>query len=257
MIRTSRLSRSPLDRCSWLTALALAAVACASPRASSSLSADNSADRATRVEIPTEADRLIVGDLYGEGEHVVVILAHGGYSSLASWAPSALSLQAFGFRVLVVEARAAAELADGRETPCLYDAKCLAQDVLAAIRHLRGRGAERISLMGGSMGGAAIAEASADSTARDVECLVLLAPAITAAPERMRGRKLFIATREDANSAGLRLPSIQAQFDRAPEPKRFVLLEGSAHGQRVLASPQGDAVLREIAAFLRSETLLR
>ncbi len=236
-----------MDGIAWA---ALAAMSCGSCVASSPPAPAVPAGGVARVSIPTVADRVLSGELYGTGDHVVIILAHGGYSSLASWAPSAMSLAGAGLRVLVVEARAASDLASGRETPCLYDAKCLAKDVLAAMQYARRLGANRISLMAGSMGGAAIAEASTDRAARDVESLVLLAPATMSSPERMRGRKLFVATRDDANSAGLRLPSIQALFDGAPEPKRFILLEGSAHAQRVLAEPDGAAVLRDIVTFL-------
>ena len=238
------------------TCAALAALGCASRRTSSPPSSAVPAG-VVRVSISTVANRVVAGDWYGAGDHVVIVLAHGGYSSLASWAPSAASLAGAGMRVLVVEARAASDLAGGRETPCLYDEKCLAQDVLAAMRYARRFGATRISLMAGSMGGAAVAEASTDSAARDVESLVLLAPATMSSPERMTGRKLFVATREDANSAGLRLPSIQALFGGAPEPKRFILLEGSAHAQRVLAEPDGAAVLRDIVAFLKGPPATR
>jgi hypothetical protein len=67
---------------------------------------------------------------------------------------------------------------------------------------------------------------------------------------RSVGRKLFLTAREDANAAGLRLPGIRAQFYRAPEPKTLVLLEGSAPGQRIFQTEQGDAVLQIIVGFL-------
>jgi pimeloyl-ACP methyl ester carboxylesterase len=209
------------------------------------------ASLSSRVTVPTATDRPIAGVLYGTGEHLVIIPAHGGYSTLDSWAATASALRDSGFRVLVVEPRAASDLAAGRETPCLYDEKCLAQDLLAAMRYARGRGATRISFLAGSVGGAAAAEASTDSAARDVEGVILLAPSPISAPERMAGRKLFVTARDDANSAGPRLPGIQTMFDRAQGPKQLLLLEGSLHAQRVLAGPDGALVLREIVVFLR------
>lgn len=228
---------------SWRTvraAVLLAALGSSAPAAA----------QAVRVSIPSDDGHALAGVLYGDGRHVVILLAHGGYSSLASWAATAAELHAAGLRVLVIEAHAAAELSVGRETPCLYDAKCLARDVLAGLRFARRLGVDRIAFIGGSMGAAAVAEASMDSAAADVESVVVLAPARVAEPERMRGRKLFFATRDDANSAGLRLPGIQAMFDRAPEPKRFVLLEGSAHAQRILAEADGARLMRDIVRFL-------
>lgn len=203
-----------------------------------------------RIEIPSATGQALAADLYGTGGHTVVILAHGGYSSLGSWETAARALQRSGFRVLVVEARAGVDLAAGNETPCLYDATCLARDVIAGVQHARQSGATRISLLAGSMGGAAVAEAASDSSAGEVGSIVLLAPAAISEPERITGRKLFIVARDDANSAGLRLPGIRAQYERVREPKQFILLEGSAHAQRVLDGPSGEAVLREIVAFL-------
>ena len=59
---------------------------------------------------------------YGEGSHAVV-LAHGGRYDRASWRPQAAS-------------------------DCLYDAACLADDVLAAVRYLRRPGAATVSVVG-------------------------------------------------------------------------------------------------------------
>jgi dienelactone hydrolase len=123
--------------------------------------------------------------------------------------------------------------------------------VLAAIRYLRTRGARSIAVIGGSMGGAAVAQASVAAAAGEIDRIVLLAPAQIGTPEKMKGRKLFLTARDDANAAGLRLPGIRAQFLRAPEPKTLVLLEGSAHGQRIFQTDQGDAVLQMIVGFLR------
>jgi pimeloyl-ACP methyl ester carboxylesterase len=194
--------------------------------------------------------RLLYGDLYGTGDRGVVILAHGGYSTRASWKPAADALAAAQFRVLVFESRGAADFAAGKETPCLSDDVCQSKDVVAAIRHLQRLGVKTISLIGGSLGGAAVALAAIDAGPRTVESLVLMAPAAVAAPEKIPGRKLFVTARSDANSAGLRLPGIQAQYARARPQKELMLIDGSAHGQNILATPQGAAVLQHIGRFL-------
>ena len=188
---------------------------------------------ARRISIDVRDASPLQADLYGAGGRGVVMFAHGGYSTRLSWAPQAKRIAGAGFRVLVVEARAAAELASGRETPCLYDERCLAKDVLAGVRYLRNLGVDSIALMGGSMGGGAVAQASVEAEPGQIQHTVLLAPATIAAPERIQGHKLFITTREDANAAGPRLPGIRAQFERALEPKRLVVLEGAAHAQRI------------------------
>jgi pimeloyl-ACP methyl ester carboxylesterase len=190
------------------------------------------------------------GDLYGTGERGVVLFAHGGYSSLGSWTRQAVTLANAGFRVLVVESHAAADLAAGKETACLYDEVCQARDVLAAARYLRELGAKSIALIGGSMGGGAVAQASVEARSDEVQRMVLLAPEPISTPERMKGSKLFIATRADADDAGPRLPAIEAQYARAAAPKRIVVLEGSAHAQRIFNTDQGEAVMQEILRFL-------
>ena len=72
----------------------------------------------------------------------------------------------------------------------------------------------------------------------------------TGTPGTLKGRKLFIVTRDDANAAGPRLPGIRAQYEKAPEPKELVILDGSAHAQFVFESDQGERLMREILRFL-------
>ncbi len=92
----------------------------------------------------------------------------------------------------------------------------MAIDVLAAVRYLRQQGASMVSVIGGSAGGGAAAQASVDAGAPEIDRLVLLAPMAIETPEKMTGHKLFITAREDRNAAGLRLPGIQNQFEKAP-----------------------------------------
>lgn len=203
-----------------------------------------------RVSLRTPSGEVVSADLYGTGDRGVVLVAHGGYSTKRSWEKQARVLAEAGFRVLAFDSRAGVELAAGKETPCLYDEVCQAVDVLSAVRYLRQIGAKTVSIIGGSLGGGAAAHASVEAAVNEIDRIVLLAPSAIAAPEKMKARKLFIATRNDANAAGLRLPSIQSQYDKAGTPKRFVLLEGSAHGQRIFGTEHGDRVMREILRFL-------
>ena len=68
--------------------------------------------------------------------------------------------------------------------------------------------------------------------------------------DRLKSRTLFIVAREDANSGGPRLPGIRAQYERAPEPKELIVLEGSAHAQFLFQTEQGERVMKEIRRFL-------
>jgi len=203
------------------------------------------------VPFQTPDGAIVQGDVYGAGSRGVVLVAHGGYSHKERWERQARILAAAGFRVLAFDTRAGVELKrTGKETECLYDAACLAVDVLAAVRYMRQSGAQSVSVVGGSAGGGAVAQASVEALQNEIDRIVLLAPAAIASPERMKGRKLFITARDDRNDAGPRLPSIREQYDRAPNPKKLVILEGSAHGQLIFDTPGGEQLMRELLRFL-------
>jgi hypothetical protein len=100
------------------------------------------------------------------------------------------------------------------------------------------------------MGGDAAAEVSIESQPGEIDRLVLLAGWPDTAPEKLKGRKLFIVARDDANDAGPRLPKMRAAFEKAPEPKKFVILDGSAHAQFLFETAQGERLMSEILRFL-------
>ena len=80
---------------------------------------------------------------------------------------------------------------------------------------------------------------------------MLLAHGAYGPPERLKGRKLFIVSRDDIGSGDKpRLDKIRAQYDKAPDPKELVILEGSAHAQFVFQTDQGERLLQEILRFL-------
>lgn len=65
-----------------------------------------------------------------------------------------------------------------------------------------------------------------------------------------RGRELFNVTPHDPGASGPRLISIRKQFESATEPKKLVVLDGSAHAQHIFKTPQGPQLLEEILSFL-------
>jgi hypothetical protein len=66
----------------------------------------------------------------------------------------------------------------------------------------------------------------------------------------MKGRKLFIVARDDANDDGPRLPNIRADYEKATGPKELIILDGSAHAQFLFDTDQGEHLMREILRFL-------
>jgi len=101
------------------------------------------------------------------------------------------------------------------------------------------------------MGGDAAAEASAEAEPSEINRIVLLGSAGGESPEKIKGRKLFIVARDDRSGDGkLRLPRIQQNYEKVSEPKKFVLLDGSAHAQFLFGTDQGERLMREILRFL-------
>jgi pimeloyl-ACP methyl ester carboxylesterase len=199
------------------------------------------------VSFSTADGGTVHADLYGAGERGVV-LAHGGRFDKASWREQALALAAAGFRVLALDFRGYGASRGGRPTTDPY--ADLHLDVLAAVRYLRGNGAKSVAVVGGSMGATAAAEAAVDSPGA-IDRLVLLAPGAIDAPERVAGPKLYVITRDDPRADGSpRLVGLREQFERAPEPKELLVLEGSAHAQFIFATADGPRLLAEILRFL-------
>jgi pimeloyl-ACP methyl ester carboxylesterase len=209
------------------------------------LAAPSAAPR--EVSFPTPDGGIVYADLYGRGDRGVV-LAHGGRFQKGSWERQARTLAAAGFRVLAIDFRGRGRSRGGASTG---PDEGLRFDVLAAVRYLRRAGVKTVSVVGGSMGGGAAAEASIEAAPGEIERVVLLAHSSVEHPERIKGRKLFITARDDPRADGTpRLVRIREQYERASEPKALVILDGSAHAQFIFQTDQSERLMREILRFL-------
>lgn len=202
------------------------------------------------ISFPTEDGGVVHADIYGKGERGVV-LAHGGPFNKESWEKQARTLESAGFRVLALDFRGYGKSrGPGDSDP--MDAP-LHLDVLAAVRYLRRTGVKSVSIVGGSMGAGAAGEASIASRPGEIDRVVLLGGSPNSPAEKLKSSTLFIAARDDASGDGPRLPRIQEQYEKAPEPKRLIILEGSAHAQYLFQTDQGERVMREILHFLSAK----
>jgi pimeloyl-ACP methyl ester carboxylesterase len=196
------------------------------------------------ITFPTEDGGVVSADVYGSGERGVVLAQEAvsprkaGKSRRRSWYtpdfarwPSTSAGAAHGPRSKSGD--------DGFE-----------HDVLAAVRYLGATGAKTVAVVGASFGGEAAANASIEAEPGEIDRLVLLAAWTDRAPEKIKGRKLFIGARDDANDDGPRLPKIRANYEKAVGPKELIILDGSAHAQFLFATNQGDRLMREILRFL-------
>lgn len=201
----------------------------------------------TTVSFPTEDGGVIFADLYGTGDKAVV-LAHGGQFNKESWAPQAKALVAAGFQVLAIDFRGYGKShGPGDSDP--MDAP-LHLDVLAAVRYLRKNDAKIVSIIGGSMGGSAAGDASIASQPGEIDRLVLLGAAPNGPADKLKSPVLYIVARDDASADGPRLPGIRKQYEKSPQPKKLIVLDGSAHAQFLFQTDQAQRAMQEILGFL-------
>jgi pimeloyl-ACP methyl ester carboxylesterase len=202
----------------------------------------------TTVSFPTEDGGLVYANLYGTGDRAVV-LAHGGRFNKESWDKQARILAAANFRVLAIDFRGYGKsTGPGQANPMSAP---LQLDVLAAVRYPHKTGAKSVSIVGGSMGGSAAGDASIASQPGEIDRIVFLGSAPNGPADKLKSATLFIVARDDADGDHeLRLPGIRAQYEKAPQPRELVVLDGSAHAQYIFQTDQGDVVMRQIVNFL-------
>lgn len=168
------------------------------------------------------------------------MLAHGAVFNKESWDPLAVNLAEKGLRVLAIDFRGYGKSVVGSRRKAFYE------DVLAGVHYLRREGAKTVSIVGGSMGGKAAAQAEAYAGAGEIDRLVLLSPMPIENPQAMKaGYTLFITARDELNA-----PRVQQQYDAAPYPKMLKLLDGKAHAQHMFKTEQAEALTMLIVLFL-------
>jgi dienelactone hydrolase len=202
------------------------------------------------VSFPTEDGGLVYADVYGEGVRGVV-LAHGGRFNKESWEQQARTLASAGFQVLAIDFRGYGK-SKGPGDAHPMDAP-LHLDVLAAVRYLRETGAKSVSIVGGSMGAGAAGDASIASRPGQIDRVVFLGGSPNGPAEKLKSASLFVVAHDDSNDDGPRLPRIQEQYKKAPEPKALIILEGSAHAQYLFQTDQAERIMREILKFLSAQ----
>jgi len=185
------------------------------------------------VSFATADSGTVHANRYGSGTRGVV-LAHGAVFDKESWAGLADSLARHGLVVLAIDFRGYGKSVAGTKE------RGLDEDVLGAVRYLHAHGATSVSVVGASMGGGASGRAATEARPGEIDHLILLSPVSIPDPGRIHATSvLYIASRDERMA-----PGIREQYERAPEPKRLVLLDGSAHAQNIFATEQGEHLTR-------------
>jgi len=200
------------------------------------------------ISFATDDGGTVCADVYGQGARGVV-LAHGGQFNKESWHDQAVTIASAGFRVLAIDFRGyGCSKGPGQEH---FFSAPFEKDVLAAVRYLKAHGAKTVSVVGGSFGGAAAGDASIRSAPSEIDRVVMLGGAPNLPADGLKSRTLFLVARDDSEGGGhLRLPEIRAQYEKAPQPKELIVVDGSAHAQFLFQTEQGARVMREIVRFL-------
>ena len=192
----------------------------------------------------------IAATLFGRGA-TGVVLAHMRGGSRDNWFPFARSLVREGYAVLTVDFRGHGKSGGP------FDSNRLDRDVGAASVFLRGQGAQRVALIGASMGGTASIKVAA---AGDAAALAVIsspmdygAKVTKADLARITIPSLWIASAQDEPYAS----TVRGMYASVRGVKTLRIYPGGEHGTQLFDSPyRADFTLR-LLTFLRTSVPAR
>jgi pimeloyl-ACP methyl ester carboxylesterase len=173
------------------------------------------------------------------------VLAHGGRSDLCDTLTFATRLVAAGYRVVAFDFRGS-----GRSELPSRNPLALGKDLAAAVAYARQTGAERVFLVGSSMGGAAIVQ---NTSALRVEGRISLSGTSLwpgfginnpAGLARIRAPFLYVGSRDDWRAP---LKEAHGIFRRVgAADKRTAIYPGSDHGWQLVEGSRFAAKARTL-----------
>jgi pimeloyl-ACP methyl ester carboxylesterase len=195
------------------------------------------------VTFPSSAGGRLVGRLFAPGRPRAVVLAHQIDDDQTDWFDFAKVLASRRFSVLTFNFEG--YCGGGGCSRGNASVEELWTDVAGAVGYLRAHGAERVGLLGASMGGEAVVAAAARLGSEVAAVATLSASMGLAEPGPGAARrdvaaidvpKLFVSGRLDSGPA-----SAARAFDRAAaNPTRLVLLPYGEHGVDLLKWEPGE-----------------
>lgn len=220
---------------------------------------------AQEVAFPTSDDLTLRGTLYGSGERAV-IFAHEPNSDRSDWQPLAVEMATRGYMTLVFDMRGHGESHGSIVLGRFRD------DIEAAIDFIEARGANAYVLVGSDYGGMETIHVAAE---RDPAAVVLISVPESASfnnlersvrdedLQRIEAPTLLIVAEDDhpvftieSSSVTVEGPDYHQAMsnirERMSEPVEFLVLEGSAHGRRLLDSRQRDALVTSVIQFIET-----
>jgi pimeloyl-ACP methyl ester carboxylesterase len=204
------------------------------------------AEAARLFQFPTSDGSTLVGLTLGTGR-TGLVLGHQLGSDLCEWLPPARAFAKRGYRVLVFDF---AGFGDSRPGP---DSR-VDNDVVAATAQLRRRGADKVVLIGSSMGATAVL-AAATRIRPPVAGVVSLSGAsgfggvdAEGAMARLRVPVLFVVGADDQHfTAQARVMHRAARV----ADKRLLVVPGGGHGTNLVEfGPDAPRVLAAVRRFI-------
>jgi pimeloyl-ACP methyl ester carboxylesterase len=193
---------------------------------------------ARAVTFPGPDGSELAGRELGDGD-VAVVLAHGASTDESSWYSVMGPLAGAGYRVLAFDSRGVGESTGTAST----DVGARAADIEAAIRHVRDEGADRVVLMGSSLGWIATLRVGETGTLDLAAIVGVSPPAIPLDPDAVPEPALFVASRGDTG------PAEAARVLARATGRPPVIVSGSIHGAGLFRGHR--AAVDELVAFVR------
>jgi len=202
-----------------------------------------------KITFTTEDGVVLSGRLYGAGE-AGIVLAHMYPADQTSWHDTAERLAREGYLVLTFDFRGYGD-SQGRK-----DIELIDRDVFAAVLTLADAGADRVLLVGASMGGTACLVAADRS--QTLSRLRVTGVATLSAPVEFRGLSaesavprlavplLFIAAEKDAGADGAKTLK-----DLSGGAGDLRIVPGKDHGTALLEGAYADEVWDLLHGFIR------
>jgi hypothetical protein len=123
-----------------------------------------------------------------------------------------------------------------------------ATDVLNGIDFLKKSGFEKIALVGGSVGGVGVLEASNKLTGKIIDKIVVIAPFGGNPIKNENISKLFIVAEDDMMSSSA---EVYRLFDDSSDPKTYKEFSGSNHAQRLFETQHKETLIVTIIDFIK------
>lgn len=232
-----------------LAILALLPALVAGPALSSEASPTReSCVRSKPIQFRAADGTSLAGARYGRGT-TAVVLAHQSNGNVCQWAFYARRLASLGYLAFPFDFRGHGA-SQWRPYPA---SRRLAGDVSAAVKAVRRLGANKVLLVGASLGGIAVVVAGANTRPAVDGVISLSGPAnyggidAVAAARRLQVPVLYLAAENDDGFTGDARALFQAT---AESDKALELVPGTEHGVQLVSHPGRARTLVE--TFIRS-----